>query len=208
MRNWFVRYTVLALLAMGIVIGGAIAPSLLSPAIAQLPPVMIPRVPIDNATAQGVYTQLPNLPLENQYIDRETGDRDEDNTFVRRLIVYHLLVKGRPPFYRLDWKLTLADYLGANELMFQEAYPGASELRSNPLEGDRAVIESLSRQEREDLVLALVRSFNPEYDSLGDAESAPPEAVPLPQSTPTPQSSPPNNLPALPQPGDADLLRF
>lgn len=209
-QNWFIRHVALALLTMALVVGGAIATPWFWPATAQLPPVLVPRVPIDNATAQQIYAQLPDLPLENQYIDRETGDRDEANTLVRRLIVYHLLVKGRPPFYRLDWKLTLADYLGANELMFQNAYPGASELRSNPLEGDRAVIASLSRQERDALVLALVRAFNPDYDSLDDADF---EASPVPQtppeSSPVPQpSTPPNNLPALPQPGDADLLRF
>ena len=116
-RNWFTRYVALAFLTLSLVLGGAIATPVLRPATAQLPPVMVPRVPIDNATAQQIYAQLPDLPLENQYIDQETGDRDEANTLVRRLIVYHLLVKGRPPFYRLDWKLTLADYLGANELI-------------------------------------------------------------------------------------------
>jgi hypothetical protein len=212
MWNWLIRYAALAFLAMGIVIGGAIANPWRGPAMAQLPPVLIPRVPIDSSMAQQIYAQLPDLPLENQYISRQTGDRAEESTLVRRLITYHLLVKGRPPFYRLDWKLTLADYLGANELMFQNAYPGASELRTNPIQGDRAVIASMSRQEREDLVRALVNAFNPDYAELEEASVSPgtsSTAPVLPEAEPSPQSSPmPNHLPALPQPGDADLLRF
>lgn len=208
MRNRTVRYVVLFLVAMFTVLGGAIAVPQQFSATAQLPPVLIPRVPIDNATAQQIYAQLPDLPLENQYISRDTGEPATEDTLVRRLIVYHLLVKGRPPFHRLDWKLTLADYLNANELMFQDAYPGAEDLQTNPIAGDRAAIAALTRQQRDDLVLALVRIYNPDYDT-GVTESGQPSEDTT--SSPIPETAPPsnsNNLPSLPQPGDADLLRF
>lgn len=210
MWNRVTRYVVLFLLAMCAVVGGAIALPQQFPATAQLPPVLIPRVPIDDATAQQIYAQLPGLPLENQYISRDTGEPATENTLVRRLIVYHLLVKGRPPFYRLDWKLTLADYLGANELMFQDAYPGADDLQTNPLAGDRAAIAALTRQQRDDLVLTLVRVYNPNYDTETTATEAgePSEDMTSSPSSETASPSNSNNLPSLPQPGDADLLRF
>jgi hypothetical protein len=108
-----------------------------------------------------VYQQLPNLPRENQYISKETGKVAENNTLVNRLIRYHLYLKGRPANYRLDWKLTLADYLGANEVIYDSSYPGNDTLRQNPLEGDRAAIKRLSRQQRDALVQVLVNIFSP-----------------------------------------------
>jgi hypothetical protein len=201
------RYMGLLLLGLALALGGALGLGGRSPAVAQLPPVVVPRVPLNSAAAEAIHAQFPDLPLENQYIDRTTGDVAASNTLVRRLINYHLLVKGRPPFSRLDWKLTLADYLGANELMFQANYPGAMELRTNPLAGDRAAIAQLTRQQRNDLVLALVLAFNPDY---GEASHAAPasEPVPEPSAPPTAAPEPDPQLPALPQPGDADLLRF
>lgn len=112
-----------------------------------------------------VYEQLPDLPLENQYIDKETGKVNADSTLVNRLIGYHVYVKGRAPNYRLDWKLTLADYLGANELMLEEVYPGYKTFRENPIVGDRAAIERLSRQQRDALVQTLVSIFDPNYQT-------------------------------------------
>lgn len=144
-----------------------------------------------------VYEQLPDLPLENQYVDKETGKVDSDNTLVTRLIGYHIYVKGRPPNYRLDWKLTLADYLGANELMQEEVYPGYRTLRKNPIEGDRAAIERLNRQQRDALVQNLVSIFNPNY--LAPASKTPSQ----PSTAPSPSARP--NSPQ-PRPGDAQLL--
>jgi len=71
-----------------------------------------------------VYEKLPDLPKENHYVLRETGEVDADNTLMRRSIRYHIFVKSRPPNYRLDWKLTLADYLDANEFISESIYPG------------------------------------------------------------------------------------
>ncbi len=110
---------------------------------------------------QRVYQQLPDLPRENRYISQETGKVAENNTLVNRMIRYHIYVKGRAPNYRLDWKLTLADYLDANEVMYETSYPGNDTLRQNPFQGDRAVIGRLNRRQRDALVQALVNAFNP-----------------------------------------------
>lgn len=109
---------------------------------------------------QRVYQQLPDFPKENKYISRDGGKVAENNTLVSRLIQYHVYVKGRSPVYRLDWKLTLADYLGVNEVMFDSSYPGAETLRTNPYDGDRAVIKRLNRRQREALVDALMKAFS------------------------------------------------
>jgi len=42
---------------------------------------------------QQVYKQLPYLPLENQYVNKETQQVDSNN-LVNRLIRYHVYVKG------------------------------------------------------------------------------------------------------------------
>jgi hypothetical protein len=106
-----------------------------------------------------VYQQLPNFPKENKYISKETGKVDEDNTLAGRLINYHVYVKGRSPGYRFDWKLTLADYLNANETIYEGAYPGSDTLRKNPLDGDRAAIAKLTRDQRNELVQVMVNIF-------------------------------------------------
>ncbi|QSJ21010.1 hypothetical protein JYQ62_29250 [Nostoc sp. UHCC 0702] len=109
---------------------------------------------------QQVYQQLPDLPKENQYISKETGKVAENNTLASRLIRYHIYVKERAPNYRLDWKLTLADYLGANEIMYDSTYPGNESLRENPIEGDHTAIARLTRPQRNALVQVLVNIFN------------------------------------------------
>lgn len=147
-----------------------------------------------------VYQMLPDLPLENQYISKETGKAATENTLVSRLVRYHIYVKGRPPMYRLDWKLTVADYLGANEIMSEGAYPGYDSLRQNPMESDRALISRLTRAQRDALVNAIVSVFNPN----AAAESQP---TPTPRATQQPPAAPnPSSRPQQPQPGDARLL--
>lgn len=138
---------------------------------------------------QLVYQQLPDLPQENQYISKETGKVDPNNTLVSRLIRYHTYVKGRPPNYRLDWKLTLADYLGANELMEETRYPGYDTLRQNPVDGDRAVIGRLNRKQRDALVQTIVDVFNGNYS----VKPAPDSSVLQPSAEPSPAANP--NLP-------------
>ncbi|TAE58748.1 MAG: hypothetical protein EAZ76_06910 [Nostocales cyanobacterium] len=110
---------------------------------------------------QVVYQQLPNFPKENQYISKDTGQVAENNTLASRLILYHIYIKGRSPVYRFDWKLTLADYLEANEIIYEASYPGNDSLRQNPLSGDRLAIRKLTRKQRNDLVDVLVNIYNP-----------------------------------------------
>lgn len=93
-----------------------------------------------------IYEQLPDLPWENNYVSTETGEVEANNTLVGRLVRYHFYVKRRPPNFRFDWKLTLADYLGANELLQESVYPGYESLKENPMEGDRQAIQSLTRE--------------------------------------------------------------
>lgn len=154
-----------------------------------------------NDVWQLVYQRLPNFPLENQYISKETGKVATNNNLVSRLIRYHTFVKGRPPNYRFDWKLTLADYLGANDRLVESVYPGYDTLQTNPMEGDRAAINRLNRAQREALVNTLVSIFNPDYQKLSTPSPNPTPTV-SPQSTPKPQ----RRL-TLPKPGDAQLLK-
>jgi len=142
-----------------------------------------------------VYEKLPDLPIENNYISQETGKVDPNNTLVGRLIRYHVFVKGRPPNYRLDWKLSLADYLGATpDYLVEDVYPGKDVLRKNPMEGDRAAIQSLNRTQRDALVQALVDVFTQSSGSR----------TPAARETPQGRSTSPEIT--QPQPGDAKLL--
>jgi hypothetical protein len=144
---------------------------------------------------QKVYQQLPDFPRENKYISKENGKVAENNTLVNRLITYHIYTKGRAPIYRLDWKLTLADYLGANEIMYDSTYPGNDSLKENPIEGDRQAIANLTRSQRNALVQVLVNIFNP------TSQNTP---TPSPSTTSSPNTSTP---PQPPQRGGAELLK-
>lgn len=165
------------------------------------PSLFSPQPAIAQSVTQGdvsqqVYQQLPDLPLENQYVNKETGKIAPNNTLVNRLLRYHIYVKGRPPNYRLDWKLTLADYLDANEVMEEALYPGNDTLRKNPIEGDRAAIGRLNRAGRDALVQTLVSIFNSNYS-----------AAPDPGSNASPQpSTAPRQISPLSPPGDAQML--
>lgn len=156
---------------------------------------------IPEGAGQRVYERLPYLPLENQYVSKQTGKVDENNTLVARLMRYHVFVKRRPAIYRLDWKLTLADYLGANDYLVDSQYPSANTLRENPMEGDRKAIEKLTRAQRDALVNVLVSIFNP------NSAQAPTEEPSTMPSTSSPTLSSPSASPSLPQPGDSRLLQ-
>lgn len=157
---------------------------------------------IPQDAGQRVYQRLPNLPLENQYVSKETGKVDENNTLISRLMRYHIFVKRRPPMYRLDWKLTFADYLGANNYLVESQYPSAETLRENPMESDRKAIEKLTRAQRDALVNVLVSIFNTNSTQApSPPASGTPSAAPLP-----PNSNSPSTTPSLPKPGDAQLL--
>ena len=108
---------------------------------------------------QQVYKDLPDLPLENQYVNRESGKVDASNTLVSRLIRYHYFIKGRPVGFRLDWKYTLADFLGINEPIQADSYPGSDTLRKNPFESDRTIIQTLNLKQRNALVQSLANVF-------------------------------------------------
>lgn len=129
---------------------------------------------------QTVYERVPSLPKENQYVSKETGKVDADNTLVGRFVRYHLYVAGRSPLYRFDWKLTVADYLGLglNGAFDETSYPSRATLRTNPAESDRAAINRLNRSQREALVQALVDAFSPAADS----SQVPPASAPQPSS--------------------------
>lgn len=111
------------------------------------------------AIATQIYQQLPELPQENHYLDRSSGQPAIEDTLISRMIRYHLYVKNRPAIFRLDWKLTLADYLGAFERIQAQTYPSAETLTVNPLEGDRAAVAGISRDQRNALVQHLVDHF-------------------------------------------------
>lgn len=142
-------------------------------------PVIAQSVSVEGVWQQ-VYQQLPDLPKENQYVSKITGKVATNNTLVSRLVRYHVYIKGRPPVYRLDWKLTLADYLDANEVMEESQYPGSDTLRTNPIEGDRAAINRLDRKQRAALVQTLVDIFN----SNVSATEVPDIEAPSPSSQP------------------------
>ncbi len=130
-----------------------IAVSIASPSVA--------RVVRTTEVANQVYTALPSLPLENQYFNQKLNKVDPNNTLVNRILRYHAYTKGRPMEVRLDWKLTIADYLGANDVMDPETYPSRDTLSQNPLEGDRAAVNTLSRSMRDELIDRLLQYTKP-----------------------------------------------
>ncbi len=148
--------------------------------------------------AEMVYEKFPELPKENQYRSAETGEINPEHTLINRFIRYHRDFKRRSPQYRLDWKVTLADYLGVNQSPRESNYPGST-LETNPLAQDIEVIRQLSRRQRQQLVDLLVEIYNPQPQATTNQ--------PIPNQTDetsSPESNPPN--PSLSQPGDAQLL--
>jgi hypothetical protein len=191
------KFAAIAIAAAALLIQVSLLPtvSLPSPMMALLawvsPQVLLAQ-PSPLTEARQVYELLPDLPLENQYTSMLTGQVSPDNTLVSRMIDYHLYVRSRSPLYRLDWKLTLADYLGANEWINPATYPGNDSLQTNPIASDTGAIAQLNRSQRDALVAALVSAFGGGDDT------------PLPSPDPTSDS----NLSPAPvqQPGAAQLL--
>lgn len=149
-----------ALMVAGLLVFGSVAGEFIQTNLLGIQPAIAQRISPGEVWQQ-VYQQLPDFPRENKYISKESGKVAENNTLASRLIRYHVYVKERAPNYRLDWKLTLADYLGANEVMYVTTYPGNETLRQNPLEGDKAAIARLNRSQRNALVQVLVNIFTP-----------------------------------------------
>ncbi len=142
--------TLTALMVVGVIVLGSGAGRSIYTNFLSIQPAYAQRITPSDVWQQ-VYQQLPDFPRENKYISKENGKVAENNTLVNRLIRYHVYTKGRAPVYRLDWKLTLADYLGANEIMYDTTYPGNDSLRENPIEGDRKAITRLTRSQRDAL---------------------------------------------------------
>ncbi|MEH2062121.1 MAG: hypothetical protein V7K50_07555 [Nostoc sp.] len=182
------------MVVVGVIIFGSGASKSIHPNLLAIQPVYAQRISPSDVW-QLVYQQLPDFPRENKYISKEDGKVAENNTLANRLIRYNIYTKGRSPIYRLDWKLTLADYLGVNEIMYDTTYPGNDSLRENPIEGDRKAIKSLTRSQRDTLVQVLVNIFNP------TSQNTP---APNPNTTPIPTTS---TTPQPPQRGGAELLR-
>ncbi len=153
--------------------------------------------------AEKVYQQMPELPRENHYIQRETGKVAKENSLISRMVRYHQYVKSRPTGYRLDWKLTLADYLGKNEIIDEQRYPGSTTLTKNPLEGDKEAIRRLTRQQRGKLVDLLTGIYNPINGGESKPQS-PSEGKRETEKQETGKDNPPK--PLLAKPGEAKKL--
>ncbi|MEH2120218.1 hypothetical protein [Nostoc sp.] len=186
--------TLTALMVVGVIVLSSGADKSIQTNLFSIQPAIAQRITPGDVWQQ-VYQQLPNLPRENKYISKENGKVAENNTLVNRLIKYHIYTKGRAPIYRLDWKLTLADYLGANEIIYDTSYPGNDSLRENPLEGDRKAISRLTRSQRDALVQVLVNIFNPTSQNTLSPNS---------NTTANPSTS---TTPQPPQRGGAELLK-
>lgn len=190
-------FFVLALLGLGLVFLLGTNPH--SSAIAQNPPTVFNTSSIRaEGAAAIVYQQLPHLPKENEYRRKETGEIDPEHTLISRFIRYNQDLKKRTNRYRFDWKLTLADYLGANETIDPKTYPGSVTLTTNPFETDVKAIQALNRRQRQELVDLLAFIYKPQVTE----KPAKTKIAPTPQDTPKDESG----KPSLAKPGDAQLL--
>lgn len=157
------------------------------------------------AAVRLIYEQMPEIPLENQYLNTRTGQLDPEDSLISRLLRYHVVTKNRPPSLRFDWKMTIADYLEANEPMIEDRYPGTDILQPNPMGLDRAAIARLTPAQRNQLVNLLVAAYTPV--AIEPAQIILPSLTPS-TPAPTPQPSPTLDRTPLPQPGDAQFLRL
>ena len=138
--------------SIGLFMTTAIAAFLLS-----IAPPAHARIVRTAETAQKIYIELPEIPLENQYFNQKLKKIDPNNTLINRILRYHAFTKGRPADIRLDWKLTLADYLGANDIMDPATYPSHDVLSKNPMDDDRAAVNKLPRSMRDQLIDRLIQ---------------------------------------------------
>ena len=101
-----------------------------------------------------IYELMPELPLEDNYVSIN-GEVMSGSNWLKRLLLYHIQTQGRLPDSRFDWRMTFADFLGANEPIYANQYPGAASFATNPLNRDRELFRALTRQERNRLLEAL-----------------------------------------------------
>lgn len=93
------------------------------------------------AIANQLYDQYPDIP-------RATA---ANTTLLSRFINYHLDAQARPAQYHLDWELSMADYLDASY---------SSKVKQPVVNShDKHAMQSLSRQQRQDLVQSLEQYF-------------------------------------------------
>ena len=154
------------------------------------------------AAATQAQQQLSFLSLENEYIGRESGEPSSNNTLLLRLIRYHEYVKSRPLNHRFDWQLTFADYFGINEQIKANRYPGHRTLVENPLEGDRQVVTSLTRDQRNQVINSLLAVYG--------TKSPDKNPIATPSNIEEPEIEEPevdSSKPQFPQRGSADLLK-
>lgn len=144
------------------------------------------------AVAITIYQQLTYLPKNNDYRRLETGEVNPDNTLISRFIRYHQDVKKRPTEFRIDWQLTMSDYLGFNEPVKADRYPGSTTLQTNPMEADLKSIRSLNRAQRRALIDLLASIYEIKKPENPSNPSVSPSVTP--------------SKPSLSKPGDAQLL--
>lgn len=93
------------------------------------------------AVANQLYSQYPEIPRAPV----------ANTTLLSRFIDYHLDTQARPAQYHFDWELSMADYL--DDFYNKER----KQLTVNI--GDKQAIQSLSRQQRHNLVRSLEQQF-------------------------------------------------
>ncbi len=179
---------------------------LLSSAVALLfAPVSFAQLSSPTDVAKLVYRRVPTLTLENQYIRTDSNKQAVESTLVSRIVQYHNSVKGRSPLFRLDWKTTLADYLGIHEVIQPETYPGYAFLKKNPLESDRTSVQKLNAAQRNALVQSLVDAFTGTQPASGAIKTPAPSTPSTKQPKPEPTYRP--VLTPLAVPGSAGSLK-
>ena len=168
------------------------------------PPVSAQRSIQPEEVAAIIYEKMPEIPLENQYIRKESGEVDPEHTLMSRFVRYHRDVQKRIMRYRFDWKLTFADYLGVNESIKPERYPGNATLTENPQESDIEAIRQLNRRQRQAIVDLIASIY--QVETVESQETPPEQPKPENTNNNTPEPSPSPTQPSLSQPGDAQLL--
>ena len=94
-----------------------------------------------HAIAERLYVQYPDIP-------RATA---ANTTLLSRFIDYHLDTQARPAQYHFDWELSMADYLDVTY--------GDREKSSTLASADKHAMQTLSPEQRHDLVKSLERLF-------------------------------------------------
>ncbi len=114
----------------------------------------VAALPIPSQVTKLFYQSQPKFPQ-----GATNADQSSPQNLIRRLVTYHIYIKGRSPYSRFDWKLTVADYLGVNETIRAEEYPGREELAKNAYLDDQKLISQLPRSQREALIQTMLTIY-------------------------------------------------